>query len=169
MAITDGLTGLYNHKYMFDKLKTYIQLAKRYKNGLAIIMLDIDNFKNINDTYGHIVGDKIIKQIARELDKNTRETDLVGRYGGEEFLVVLPNLRLQEAVVTANKLCKIIEESKLDEIEFTASFGVYEYTDENSEKLVNLADTYLYKAKENGRNRVEYKKNYNKIISENAN
>jgi diguanylate cyclase (GGDEF)-like protein len=118
------------------------------------MMIDIDHFKQINDTYGHIRGDSILKELAAVLKENTRKSDLVGRYGGEEFLVMLVETRIEEGYLTAEKIRKTIEQSVFAEgPRLTVSIGVEEYSGEKVSELIEKADKKLYRAKEEGRNR----------------
>lgn len=158
IAVQDGMTGLLNHKASLDFLKLRESSAKRYGKNLAVIMLDIDRFKRINDRFGHPAGDKVIIAIAATLKSTLRESDGCGRYGGEEFLLILPELGVQDVCFLAERIRKKIEELKIFEIDnlpVTASLGVAVFNplmpDEN---LISLADRALYEAKHSGRNRV---------------
>lgn len=163
----DPLTDIYNRRYFNDVSKNIIALGKRKKDPLSIIMVDIDKFKNINDTYGHNVGDEVIKFLANKLVDNTRESDIVSRFGGEEFAVVLPNTNKEDAYLIAKKMRKDIEDSCLEQccdinkevnlIKFTISLGVDEFNYESDvmiDSLLNRADKALYEAKSTGRNKV---------------
>lgn len=155
-AIRDGLTGLYNHKYMFDTLKRFEELALRYQKYFSVIMLDIDYFKKINDTYGHAVGDEVLKELAGMLRKSVRKADVVGRYGGEEFILLLYHTALDDAYHLAEKLRKKAQEMVFSNgIKITISLGVSEYTS-GSEPVVERADRLLYVAKNNGRNKTAH-------------
>jgi len=156
LSIKDGLTGLYNHKYMYDQLTLAIKRHQRHHKPLSIIMIDLDNFKLINDEYGHVKGDEILRHISKILEKNTREEELVGRYGGEEFIILLPNVTQEEAVKAAKRLRHSIKNSDCNGIHYTASFGVYMYESGSPEKFVSKADQLLYQAKRDGKNRVAY-------------
>lgn len=162
LASTDDMTKLYNRRY-FHQVSTHtLDLAKREENELAIIMLDIDNFKNINDTYGHKVGDDVIIKLASILKTTQRKSDISCRYGGEEFVVLLPKTNIDEAKIVAENLRKKIENISLfidDErkIASTASFGVSQVDvkhESNIDAALKRADDALYKAKQNGKNRV---------------
>lgn len=156
LSIKDGLTGLYNHRYMYEQLMLAIKGYHRHKKPLSIIMIDLDNFKLINDEYGHVKGDEILRHISKILEKNSRDGELVGRYGGEEFIILLPNVTIDEAVKAAERLRKKIEESQCNGIRYTSSFGVYMYESGSPEKFVSKADQLLYQAKKDGKNRVAY-------------
>jgi diguanylate cyclase (GGDEF)-like protein len=157
MAITDGLTKLYNHKHSYYKLEEEITRATRYGNKLSIIMLDIDHFKAINDAYGHQIGDKTLVAISQTLKNNLREIDYAGRYGGEEFIVILPQTGLDNAYVTAERIRRAIESTRFEKgkIKITISGGVVEFKEESALILIGKADELLFKAKQNGRNRIE--------------
>jgi len=157
---TDALTYLPNRRRVIAHLQREVHRAERYKTPLSISMMDIDHFKNINDTYGHTVGDVVLLQLANMLREGIRESDMVGRYGGEEFLVVLPNTELQRATELAARLCKQIREKDIKivgTVHVTVSIGVAEYKhgEEDWQKLLSRADTALYKAKNAGRDRWE--------------
>jgi len=153
-AITDPLTGIYNRRYYHEKIQKEIYEAKRYGFFLSVIMLDIDFFKKINDTYGHDVGDKVLKHYTKIIQENLRESDTFCRIGGEEFIIILPHTDKEHAVKIANKLRRIIEESK-EIVPLTMSFGVSEYiSGESEDELFKRVDNALYKAKETGRNKV---------------
>jgi len=156
-ATHDELTGLYN-RYAIDYFfGQKIDEAKRYNKPLSIIFCDIDFFKKINDTYGHNIGDFVLKNIATILKNHLRSSDISARWGGEEFIIFLPQTSCKEAAQTAEKLRKIIEDSLFSSIKtLTCSFGVTELkNDENADAFLKRVDRLLYKAKENGRNRVE--------------
>ena len=160
LADTDGLTKLYNHRYLVNSLSHNINIAKRYSTPLSIIMFDIDNFKQINDIYGHIAGDNILKAIADIFRNGLRNIDVVGRYGGEEFLIILPNTKLKGSIKIAETLRKQIgnmPQTGQINMPVTISGGTCSYKDEyNLPNFISTADKLLYKAKEKGRNRIEY-------------
>jgi len=151
------LTDIFNRLEINKRLKNEIETAKRYNIPLSVIYFDIDHFKKINDTYGHEKGDFVLKEIARLITLNLRKTDIFGRWGGEEFLIVLPFTDLKNAFKLAEKLRKIIENYNFNGIKVTISFGVAEFNkNDNTDTLINRADKALYQAKESGRNRVVY-------------
>ncbi|MFC1855913.1 GGDEF domain-containing protein, partial [Thermodesulfobacteriota bacterium] len=158
LAITDGLTSLYNHKHILEILAKEIIRERRYTSKLSIIMFDIDFFKKINDSYGHQVGDVVLVKVAAIIKNCIRNIDSVGRYGGEEFLVILPNSDMASTVVVAEKIRRKIHDEKWDikEMQVTISGGIKQFEDEQVSELVNKADQFLYKAKKHGRNRIEY-------------
>jgi len=155
---TDALTYLPNRRQVINSLQREVHRSGRYKTPLSISMLDIDHFKKINDSYGHAIGDQVLFQLATLLREGIRESDMVGRYGGEEFLIVLPNTRLQKATELAARLCKLIRETEFDigkKINLTVSIGVaeYKYCTETWQNFLNRADMALYDAKNAGRDR----------------
>ena len=154
---TDALTGLNNRMRIDEALESEINRAQRYEETFSIIMLDIDKFKKINDTYGHPAGDDVLKEIADLLSSAFRKTDTPGRWGGEEFLILLPQQDRTHASMLAEKLRETIEAKKFPHVEkVTASFGVAEYKSKDTiSNIVERADAALYRAKERGRNRVE--------------
>lgn len=161
MAYYDQLTNLHNRHFFLKVVQNESSLMKRYGNESVIIIFDIDNFKNINDTYGHLVGDQVLKQLAELITSNTRESDTIARYGGEEFIILAPQTNLEEGAVLANKLKDIIANHSFiinhHLIHITASFGVSPaQLDEGQgfESFLSLADYALYMAKIRGKNRV---------------
>lgn len=153
---TDKLTGLYNRLYTDNVLITQKEEYQRHKKEFSVILCDIDDFKSYNDTYGHQTGDQILEKIATILTKHSRKSDVVGRWGGEEFLIIAPDTTLQEAVNIAKHILQALnEETVSEEKEVTMSFGVAEYhPDQTIEKLISRADDKLYQAKKEGKNRV---------------
>jgi two-component system cell cycle response regulator len=157
MVITDGLTGVKNHKYIYERLEEEIHKAKRYHKQLSIILLDIDHFKEVNDTHGHQTGDIVLKQVAQLIKENIRNIDILGRYGGEEFIVILPETNEPGAFLLAERIRKSFMDSNfsLKNIKLTISGGVAALADDNALSLIDKADKLLYVAKKNGRNRIE--------------
>ncbi|MEZ4694307.1 MAG: GGDEF domain-containing protein [Aliarcobacter sp.] len=153
LSQTDKLTSLYNRAKLDSILENEMKIIKRYKDFTSLAIIDIDHFKDINDTHGHNVGDIILKELATILKENIRETDYVGRWGGEEFLVILPRTNERNAVITAENLRKTIENHKFhNNIKVTASFGVCECKINNPTKCLIRADKALYNAKNSNRN-----------------
>ena len=159
-ANKDFLTGVYNRRYFYDDMNEYVAYAEERAEPYAVAMLDIDHFKQINDTYGHDGGDRALKTLAKKLIDETKKGDLVARFGGEEFCIVLKNVSNEEAVKFFVNLrasianCKV--RLKKEQIKFTVSIGVaFSRSDYRLDELLELADEALYRAKENGRNRVE--------------
>ncbi len=157
-AITDKLTGLYNRRYFDHFLDFEIKRTSRQKASLALLMLDIDNFKIINDTLGHLFGDKILNKLGDIIKSIIRETDLAARYGGEEFSIVMSNTGLEEATESAERLRKAISEYNFDitNCPITVSIGIALYPSDSSslQDLLSNADRALYRAKHEGKNRV---------------
>lgn len=161
LATIDGLTELYNHRYFQDMLRKQMEIARRYKQSFSLIIVDIDFFKKFNDTYGHQAGDAVLRQVAQILKKNSRTTDYVCRYGGEEMSIILPNTSAEEALNHANRLCKAVGENPfrltpVDEVTVTISLGVATFPEnaQTPQDIIEWADKGLYYAKEHGRNQV---------------
>ena len=157
LSITDRLTGLYNRLKLDEMLSLHVSMAHRHQTPFSVIMLDIDKFKSVNDTYGHQVGDTLLQEIASVLKTNIRLEDVLGRWGGEEFLILLPNMTGEGARLLAEKLRLAIETYSFSTVgSRTSSFGVASYAESDDTKtIVGRADEALYRAKEGGRNRVE--------------
>ncbi len=161
LATTDGLTELYNHRYFQDTLRKQIDSSKRYEQKFSLIILDIDFFKKFNDQYGHQIGDEVLRTVSNILKKNTRTTDYVCRYGGEEMSIILPQTSKTEALINAQRICDAVANTPLKisnnkEVNITISLGVSTFPEngESPQKLIEYADQALYNAKENGRNQV---------------
>ncbi len=153
----DPLTFLLNRRAILRELQSEVLRSERYKTPLAISIVDVDDFKIINDTYGHIVGDEVLRQVTRRLREGTRHPDKIGRYGGEEFLILLPSSTLYAAAQQAARLCRQVREIGLPVkehiVKVTLSIGVAELKigEESWETLLNRADTAMYEAKKRGR------------------
>ncbi len=165
LAITDGLTGLFVRRYFMERLEEEISRSKRYGYSFAFLMIDIDNFKKCNDTYGHLVGDVVLRGVARIIKERVREIDLVGRFGGEEFSVALPETGIEGAAMAADRVRKDIEKNIFraydEKLKLTVSIGVavYPHDSDNARDLIDKADQALYAAKKSGKNIVcEYKR-----------
>lgn len=156
IAVRDQLTRLYNRHYLADALMSKVAYAARHQVPLSIILIDIDHFKNINDTYGHMVGDDVLREIAGVVGKNARKEDIAARFGGEEFVLVLDNCTLEDARMKAETLRQEIEAYYPVGIDVTASFGVIQLDDaiDSCTRFLDLADQALYRAKKEGRNKV---------------
>ena len=161
LSITDPLTKIYNRLKFTEELEREIRAVKRYRYPLALIMLDIDHFKNINDTYGHDMGDAALIKVVDIVRRSIRTTDIFARWGGEEFMLLLPHTGLKSAGYVADKLRKIIEGTNIPGIKkMTCSFGVAAYDqNEHMDSFVKRVDNALYRAKNSGRNRVELDEN----------
>ena len=158
-ANKDPMTGLYNRRYFNDMIQKLIMISQREKKHLSIMILDIDNFKHINDTYGHPVGDKVIIALADIFNKTIRTSDIAVRFGGEEFVIVLPNTTIQNATILAEKLRNIIantpiEYEKRKTLSFTVSIGISEVNekDKDVENALHKSDEALYISKRDGKN-----------------
>src|SRR3990172_3588518 len=164
VTIIDNLTGLYNSRYLYGTLMREYNRCERFNLKLSLVMIDVDNFKEINDTYGHQCGDTVLSEIGRLLQVTLRGYDFAVRYGGDEFIIVLSQNTVIGAHIVAERIRKIIEESpRLKELNggnyITASVGVATYPDDTTdgyESLINKVDNALYLAKREGRNRVVY-------------
>lgn len=162
MAITDYLTGLHNHRYFQQIFNQELGRARRYQKVMSLIILDVDNFKSFNDRYGHAVGDKVLIAIGDIILRSLRNVDFAFRYGGEEFVVILPETSLEHAVLTADRLRERIANEAAASVEeagdttITVSAGVAAYPENGTkrEDLFSLMDSYLYKAKSMGKNLV---------------
>ncbi len=159
LATTDGLTGLFNRRTWMEMAEQEFMRAQRYKYSFSIIMLDIDDFKKVNDNWGHQAGDRVLKTIGAILRKNSRKVDLLGRYGGEEFVVLLPHTPGTEAVNVAQRMRRAIEKANMDiPSVVTATFGVAwfdpAHPDPNLDSVLLRADRALYQGKRMGKNRV---------------
>lgn len=165
--ITDPLTGLFNRRYLDRRIVEEFQRAMRFEQPFSVFLLDIDHFKIVNDTYGHQIGDMVLKKLSHLITESVREVDVAIRYGGEEIMVILPNTRIENAFELAERLRRQIEETIMvaadprkgqPVIYLTVSIGVSEYlfSDgwDNAQKVLQRADIALYQAKGQGRNRV---------------
>ncbi len=160
LSITDSLTGLYNRKHLMETLDNEVARSKRHKHDFAVLVIDIDDFKEYNDTYGHLAGDEVLSRLASVFKKSVRSCDYVARYGGEEFILVLPEIGPQDGVKAAERIRKKVVKERFagdgERIEVTVSVGVASYPKDGDDPqaIIRHADTALYKAKETGRNRV---------------
>ncbi len=157
LSTTDKLTGLANRRYIESQLDTVLESQQSERNPFSVMLLDIDHFKQINDQYGHLLGDEVLKSIARILENNTRDTDRIGRWGGEEFMIILPNTSAALAYRLAEKLRTAIAAEQFEDVDHvTASIGLVDSSipGETARQLVLKADNALYCAKKAGRNRV---------------
>lgn len=153
-SITDEMTKALNYRGIIDQLKQAI-IDLDLTSHLSILMLDIDDFKRINDTYGHLTGDKILKSLVKVIEQCLRETDLLGRYGGEEFLVIFKDTNVNQAKIVSDRIRKSIEKYRFPEdIKVTISGGVYAYHGESLYDFIHQADINLYEAKKQGKNRI---------------
>ena len=163
-SLRDSLTGTFNRQCILEKLEAEFERVKRLNNELSVIMSDIDYFKRINDSYGHLIGDEVLKHVGNILNKQIRKYDSVGRYGGEEFLIILPNSDIEKSLNVANRIKETLNKKpyhigKLI-IPVSMSFGISSALSANSSlELIRQADEALYMAKKSGKNRVVIYKN----------
>jgi diguanylate cyclase (GGDEF)-like protein len=161
VAIHDELTGLFNIHYLRERIPVELESARRFETSVACLILDIDHFKNVNDRYGHLVGDSVLRSVATAIQDSVRSIDIVGRYGGEEFLIIMPHTKAAAAAIVAERIRKAVERLDLghphENLWLTISGGVSAFpgpqvSDMNT--LLKKADDSLYEAKRTGRNRV---------------
>ena len=172
LATKDGMTKLYIYRHFYTLLENEIRRCNRYKRNMSLLMLDIDDFKMTNDTYGHLMGDMILKRIAATIQETVRQIDIPARYGGEEFVVILPETDKQDACIIAERLRKNVSEIVVKvndnkEISPTISLGIAQFLEDATEakELINAADTALYHSKHNGKNVVSiYYKEGSKVV-----
>ena len=162
LGITDELTGLYNRRYIFETFKNVLDENSHNGSVLSLAMIDIDKFKEINDQYGHSVGDGVLKAFAKQIKRFTRDTDYIGRYGGEEFLILLKDADKSQAMVVLNRIAKEFEAMYRQVLgrSITFSGGLIQINQKDNiskslAELIDKADRLLYRAKEKGRNRIE--------------
>lgn len=162
LAITDGLTRLFNRRYFQDVYEREFNRSFRYKHNLSVVMIDIDHFKKLNDTYGHQLGDLVLQRVSALIRQNYRKTDCVARYGGEEFIVSLPETSIEQAMIPTSRLKERIAENEVEwtddtVVRVTVSIGIAQISEkvQKSQDLIKMADEALYKAKQDGRNRIE--------------
>lgn len=156
MALTDGLTKLYNHAYIHERLNEEISNTRRHDLDLSLIMIDLDNFKQINDSFGHKLGDMVLQTVSQSIKDIIREEDVAGRYGGEEFIIILPNTNHSAAFKVAEKIRKSVKNIKwqYDDMKITLSGGVYSLVDEGINEFIEKTDILLYKAKSEGKDKI---------------
>jgi diguanylate cyclase (GGDEF)-like protein len=161
LATFDLLTGLYNRQTILAKVRELVNLTNRYKGDFSLVLLDIDHFRKVNDRHGHLTGDEVLEKIAALIRGNVRDADIAGRYGGEAFIIILPNTNLASSWAAAERLRSIIEKTELKDsagnvFAVTVSQGLvgWERNDDTA-SLLSRADEALHKAKEKGRNRVQ--------------
>jgi diguanylate cyclase (GGDEF)-like protein len=160
MAITDSLTGVFSRRYLMERFNEEVERSKKFNYNFSFLMVDIDHFKGYNDRYGHLVGDAILKEVARAIKENIRQIDLVGRYGGEEFSVILTETDRGGAEFAAERIRQAIEQKNIrvydETLQATISIGIAIFPDNATDpgELIEKADQALYQAKQAGRNRV---------------
>jgi two-component system cell cycle response regulator len=159
LTTIDGLTQIFNKRYFMEMLEREISRSHRYRRALSLIIFDIDHFKNINDTYGHLAGDAVLRHLAGVVKNNLRREDMLARYGGEEFAVILPEVELAAARLIADKIRKLVEGTRFrfeeTDIPVTISLGIAACGEDLQEptEFIKAADEKLYEAKQSGRNR----------------
>lgn len=160
LSTTDGLTQLANHRAFQDRLREEFRRAQRYDDPLTLVLMDVDHFKRVNDTHGHLAGDEVLRQVAEALRSAVRETDFVARYGGEEFGVLLPKTPLAGALTVAERISRLVRGLRVGRdgvIRVTASFGIAGLPGRgltSPDQLLKAADDALYRSKREGRNKI---------------
>lgn len=154
LSVTDSLTGIYNRTKFDQELNLWIDYCKRYETPISMIIFDIDDFKKVNDNYGHLIGDSVIRSIASVIKKVIRNTDIFARWGGDEFVILLPNTDISQAIEMTERMRIYIQKNEYDEVKnVTCSFGLVSLRkNESAESLLQRADKLLYFAKEQGKN-----------------
>lgn len=160
LAVYDSLTKILNRRMIYQRISHEFNRSSRYGDSFCLIMFDLDHFKNINDTYGHDIGDEVLIEVSRTISKGLRTTDALGRWGGEEFMICLPKTPLSDALKLGERLRLSVEEINVDHLpSITASFGIIEFNkdkDISLEDFIKEVDHFMYMAKMNGRNQVYY-------------
>ena len=157
-SISDGLTGIYQRRYLDLRLKEEMHSAMRYQHPLSLMMLDVDHFKQVNDRFGHSTGDEVLKKLASIMIQGTRLSDVVGRYGGEEFMIIVPHINQRDVEIVAERIRRSIANCDINGIRVTVSIGIAHFDGRPDkveyDRLLELADGALYEAKETGRNKL---------------
>lgn len=161
LVITDDLTGLYNSRYFFEQVEYEVERAKRYPSTVSLVFFDLDRFKDVNDTYGHLVGSRLLSEVGAIVRNTIRKTDKAARYGGDEYVIILPQTEKAGARILAFKLQEALEKQEFlsntgERLTVTGSFGVASFPDDalSSSELINVADEAMYHVKASGRNGV---------------
>jgi diguanylate cyclase (GGDEF)-like protein len=162
LIIRESLTGLFNQNYIRQRLEEEIYRSRRYNHPVSLLMIDLDNFKSMNDRYGHTAGDHLLKYFSQLITETVRPSDIAARYGGEEFLIILPETAEEEALIVADRIQKRISlypfriDSRKEDVQFTISVGVSTFPEfgQSGDELITLADVALYQAKKEGKNKV---------------
>ena len=152
----DGLTNLYNHQTITQIIENQKELSKASKENLCLAIIDIDNFKKINDEYGHLIGDTVLKEIAKKIQESVRKDDYVARYGGDEFLILFPNITISEANKICERILRKINQPGEDHISITGSIGLVDLKDTNYDDFIEMADMKMYQAKNSGKAQIVY-------------
>lgn len=159
LATIDELTAIYNRRFILEKLTEQMERSRRYKIPLSVLLIDIDNFKSINDNYGHIVGDYVLVESAKAMKISLRKIDYIGRLGGEEFLVILPDISLNNAYICAERIRNTVKSINLDSFNQSLSIsgGLIEYNGLDSlESVIDKVDKLLYRAKNSGKDMIKF-------------
>jgi len=157
-AITEDLTGLYNQGYFYKRLEEEISRARRFKHSLSLVFIDLDDLKKVNDSFGHLAGDKVLKRVSKIVQESIRKIDIPARYGGDEIVTVLPETDASSARILAERIRKKVEDAFAQtDTPVTISIGIATYPEDASQKidLLRKADLAMYKAKQKGKNRLE--------------
>lgn len=156
LSVTDSMTGIYNHRYLMKTLEEHKLRYDRDSVAFCAILFDVDHFKQINDTYGHVEGDEVLKNIAKNLKSTIRSQDIIGRYGGEEFMIIFPDTQLYDACLIAEKCRENISKIMMDRVQVSLSVsgGVDEYRGDSILEYIRSIDEKMYTAKRNGRNKI---------------
>lgn len=153
-AIRDSLTGLYNHGEIMERIRTEINRSSHRNSSLTIMMVDIDDFREINNKYGHMFGDKVLQKIALKIKNNIRKMDVAGRIGGDEMLIIFPETTIKEAEKIAERIINSIRKEKIEGVKVTFSAGLYQHKSEDAKELIAKADKMMYKAKNKRKNEI---------------
>ncbi|MDD4565297.1 MAG: GGDEF domain-containing protein [Eubacteriales bacterium] len=156
LTTRDSMTGFLNNKNVLKRLKEETERAKRINYSLSVAMIDIDDFKHINDTYGHRIGDEVLISVAQIITEQCRSTDIVGRYGGDEFFLIMPDTNVNDAAVLLERIkLRVRDTSFVNGIKLTVSYGASELAEDSEHELFESSDAMLYKAKRKGKSQVE--------------
>ncbi len=154
LCVIDELTNVYNRRYIIEVLKKEKAFADRTGEKFSIALIDVDNFKEVNDRYGHEVGDKVLEMVAFELQNSVREADIVGRWGGDEFVVILRNTDISRARNVALRILENVRKIRVNSLNLSVSLGLVQYGGESLKDLIRKVDAALYRAKSKGKDRV---------------
>lgn len=160
-SMTDDVTGLYNHRHLLEEIEKEIERSKRHHHDLSAMMIDLDGFKQINDLYGHITGDSVLRETALVINQSIRKIDVVGRYGGDEFVVILPEAKIEAAKTVAERILENVRQhrfkTKRDYVSLTVSIGIFSYEDSKDldrAVFIEKIDEAMFKAKSSGKDRM---------------
>jgi diguanylate cyclase (GGDEF)-like protein len=157
MANKDNLTNLYTNKYMFEHLEYELARSNRYDFPLSLMFIDVDNFKQVNETYGQVLGDDLLTTVANIISSLSRDTDIPGRYSGKKFMLILPNTSLDDSIIVAERIRVTIEKNDFSvDMPITVSIGLKTYNGTNSKTYIKGVELLLQEAKLGGKNRIQY-------------